>query len=68
MSNRKMMNYLAHGTLGNFDELIFGGVVVIFMVMMGLSWFRSLNQEPDEETLADQPEDISTDPEHFRLD
>ncbi len=38
---------LAHGALGNFDELIFIGVAVVFLGMMGLSWWRSREFEPE---------------------
>lgn len=40
--------YLAHGALGYWDEVIFAGVAVLFLVMMGISWMRSLNQKPDD--------------------
>ena len=37
---------LAHGALGPYDELIFLGVAVIFLVMMGISWVKSRNAPP----------------------
>ncbi|MBZ0292224.1 MAG: hypothetical protein K8L99_06615 [Anaerolineae bacterium] len=40
---------LAHGALGGADELIFLGIAVIFIGMMGVTWFRSQNMEPDLE-------------------
>lgn len=40
---------LAHGALGPFDEILFIGVAVIFLVMMGISWVRSRNTEPSTE-------------------
>ncbi len=39
---------LAHGALGPFDEIIFIGIAVIFLGMMGLSWLRSQALEDDE--------------------
>ncbi len=38
---------LAHGVLGYWDEMIFLGVVVVFLVMMGLNWVRSRAEAPD---------------------
>lgn len=70
--------FLAHGVLGAFDELMFAGVAVVFLVMMGISWVRSRSFEPeweDEHTApensaesAENPSEQSTDSEHFRLD
>lgn len=37
--------YLAHGALGFWDEVIFVSVVVIFLVMMGIAWFRSRSMD-----------------------
>ncbi|MCY4147424.1 MAG: hypothetical protein OXE95_08960 [Chloroflexi bacterium] len=53
---------LAHGALGPYDELIFLGVAVAFLGMMGISWLRS-----------QQIEDAEFDPrqsdgEHFELE
>jgi hypothetical protein len=36
---------LAHGALGYWDELIFVSVIVIFLTMMGVSWFRSRDMD-----------------------
>jgi hypothetical protein len=30
----------AHGALGGWDEVIFFAIVIIFIVMMGVSWLR----------------------------
>lgn len=61
---------LAHGALGIFDELLFIGVAVTFLVMMGISWWISRRNLPPEEdvTLTDeiQPDAPSQD-EHYRL-
>lgn len=60
---------LAHGALGAADELIFAGVVVIFLVMMGVSWVRSRSVDLDPETPpAGTPEDQPDSPDRFRLD
>jgi len=61
---------LAHGALGNFDELIFLGVGVIFLVMMGISWVKSRNVQPEfKEEAAPTPEAApdSEAPDHYRL-
>jgi hypothetical protein len=52
---------LAHGALGAFDEIIFLGVGVVFLVMMGISWLKSRNMKPEfedpaEATSAEQPD------------
>lgn len=39
---------LAHGALGWWDELIFLGVIIAFFIMMGISWVRSRNLDPDD--------------------
>ena len=36
---------LAHGAFGQWDELIFLGVAVIFIAIMGVVWVRSRNTE-----------------------
>jgi len=64
---------LAHGSLGNWDELIFLGVVVIFLGLMIFSWFRSRSIEfvDDEVTAADKlknDERPDGQPERFQLD
>jgi hypothetical protein len=64
---------LAHGALGIFDELIFIGVAVIFIIMMIVVWIRSSSTRPrleipesehDEQTSSSGPEA----PDRFRLD
>lgn len=69
--------FLAHGALGYWDELIFLGVAVAFVVMMGVSWVRSRAIEPEFED-DEQPNTLSqsaTDPvvnasapDRFKLD
>ena len=60
---------LAHGALGAFDEMIFLGIAIVFLGLMGVSWFKSRNipDELEEEKPADTtPEPES--PDRFRLD
>ena len=38
---------LAHGALGNWDEVIFLSIAAIFLIMMGISWVKSRNTTPD---------------------
>lgn len=59
---------LAHGTLGWWDELVFLGIVVIFLGMMGVSWFRSRGMDYDEQDLMPQATQDSDGEERFRLD
>ncbi len=57
---------LAHGALGPFDEIIFLGIAVVFLGMMGVSWARS-QQLPDEEIDADE-ESGAQDVDRFELE
>jgi len=61
---------LAHGALGTFDEMIFLGIAVVFMGLMGVSWFKSRNipDEIEEETTDSTPEQEPESPDRFRLD
>lgn len=54
---------LAHGALGAYDEIIFLGIAVAFLGMMGLSWLRS--QQIDDSTEGDS---LESDGEHFELE
>jgi hypothetical protein len=45
---------LAHGALGWWDELIFLGIIVIFIGMMIVSWFRSRDMEFEQNDLLPQ--------------
>lgn len=61
---------LAHGALGIYDELLFLGVAVIFVVMMGISFVRSRNQPPrlpEEPETPDSPTQGEA-PDHISLD
>lgn len=66
------MIILAHGTLGDFDELIFLGIIVIFAGLMFISWFRSRGNDYDKSDLmpetskSDETESESS--ERFQLD
>lgn len=59
---------LAHGALGPYDEIIFLGVAVIFVVMMGISWVRSRNVPPEELQETPTPTHESDTPNHISLD
>lgn len=60
-----MTYILAHGALGPFDEIIFVGIAVVFLCMMGLSWLRSQQMEADEIDIGDDAGTV--DAEHFEL-
>lgn len=46
-----MRDFLAHGALGVWDEVIFLGITVVFALIMAYSWLRSrrLAEEDEEE-------------------
>lgn len=54
---------LAHGALGWWDELIFLGIIVIFIGMMIVSWFRSRDMEFEQNDLLPQDAPASHDPD-----
>ncbi len=60
-----MFVILAHGALGPFDEIIFLGIAVVFLGMMGVSWLRS--QQLEAEEFEDGEQANSPDAEHFEL-
>lgn len=39
---------LAHGALGNWDELIFISVAAVFLIFMAVSWIRSRSAPLDK--------------------
>ena len=49
---------LAHAGLGQWDEVIFGGIAVIFTLLMIYSWVVGRNFEPE---LVDEDEHQSGD-------
>ncbi len=64
-----MHMFLAHGVLGQWDELVFVGVAVIFFAMMGLSWYNSRGAYLDgDEAAVPQAEAPDNAPDHFRLE
>lgn len=65
-----MFPILAHGVLGPYDELIFLGIVVIFAVMMAVSWFQSrmAADDPDATASAPDPTPSPNHADHFTLD
>jgi hypothetical protein len=66
-----MTTRLAHGALGNWDELILLGIGVIFLTIMALAWVYSRNTEYDfDDTSKADPEssDSESTPERFKLD
>jgi hypothetical protein len=60
---------LAHGALGIYDEVIFIGVLTIFVTMMVISWLVSRNTKPelDESEPISEPEQ-SVSEERFKLE
>jgi cytoskeletal protein RodZ len=66
------MYILAHGALGPYDELIFLGVAVVFLVMMGVSWFQTRMTEYDDDqrrtTSPDALPDVEYSENRFTLD
>lgn len=62
------MVILAHGSLGGYDEILFVGTAIMFLVMMGISWLRSRNAEPILEDPDDPaPSDTTPADESIRL-
>lgn len=67
---------LAHGALGNFDEVIWLSIGAIFVVMMGISWVKShMTEFEDEESVEKEKHEShqeidsnNTTDDHFRLD
>lgn len=72
------MFFLAHGALGYWDEVIFIGIVIIFIGFMGSSWIKSRNEalygEDETDTPAPRPRDENAAPsppdnhDHFELE
>ncbi len=62
---------LAHGALGNLDELVLALVIGIPAVLVGAAMFiaRSREDKPaDPAPTASQPESDQAAPDHFNLD
>jgi hypothetical protein len=62
-----MIVILAHGALGWFDELVFLGIIVIFLVMVVFAWFRSRGMNYSETDLM-PPKNPEAGEERFKLD
>lgn len=51
------MFWIAHGALGQYDELVYLGVAAIFVTMMGVSWFQTrMGEYDDDQRQPDQPQ------------
>ena len=61
---------LAHGSLGEWDELIFLSIAAIFLIMMGIAWVRSRVSIPESLEEPTDPTNPSTtnNEERFPLD
>lgn len=61
---------LAHGALGAFDEIIFLGVGVVFLVMMGISWLKSRNMKPEfnDPSIPAKVKSPEQQPDRFKLE
>jgi hypothetical protein len=58
----------AHGALGYWDEVIFVGVAVVFLLMMGISWLKSRDSASEYDPKQPIDQTTSTDgTDHFRL-
>lgn len=58
---------IAHGATGPFDELIYLGIAVIFVVIMIVAWLRSRTVEFESDEAAESPTEQDS-PERFKLD
>lgn len=62
---------LAHGALGNWDEIVFLSIAAVFLIVMGISWIRSRAASPDEVDTADEMTEDTPQAEssgHIRLE
>lgn len=46
---------LAHGALGWWDEIIFLGVIIVFLAIMGYSWVKSRSATLDADPPSNHP-------------
>lgn len=58
---------LAHGALGWADEIIFGGVVVVFLGLMLVQWAKT-RAEGDKPSTEPITTDTDEAPDRFQLD
>ena len=49
---------LAHGSLGEWDELVFLSIAAIFLIMMGIAWVRSRVSTP---AALEEPTEVTPD-------
>lgn len=51
-----MLNILAHGAFGIWDEFLFFGIAAVFTIFMLYSWRKSSSFDPelDEELVEDE--------------
>ncbi len=57
----------AHGALGNLDEVVFLLIGLIFLGMMGVSWFRSQRLPDENNTENKQNHPDASQADHFEL-
>lgn len=65
------MLLIAHGALGNYDEIVFLGMGIIFVVMIIYSYIRSRHIETvdlDDILLNKRSDDAIRPPDHIELD
>jgi hypothetical protein len=62
-----MIVILAHGALGYFDEVVFIGIIALFLGMVVFAWFRSRGENYSEEDLM-PPSNPEAGEERFKLD
>jgi hypothetical protein len=58
---------LAHGALGVFDELIYLGIALLFVIIMAISWLRSRSAVVEKGT-AGETHEAQEKADHFKLD
>lgn len=66
-----MPSILAHGALGPFDEIIFLGIALVFLVMMAVSWLRSQQMEDElweDDHVANSEPARASEAERFELE
>ncbi|MCY4008898.1 MAG: hypothetical protein OXF22_04000 [Anaerolineaceae bacterium] len=49
-----LRTFLAHGALGNWDELIFLTVAIAFAILMAASWLRARARQSSDTSLIQQ--------------
>jgi hypothetical protein len=68
LGRKIMIVILAHGILGEWDELVFLGVIVIFLGVAFVSWFRSRSMDYEDADLLPQNDEGDGDEERYRLE